>query len=78
MTEVKRDHYIAIGNGVWARRETKGLAVAAMRNENNRRLPDYYEVWSCTRETYVNDMGGFNRPIGHPEAVKVSTVRRSK
>lgn len=69
--------FIAVGNNHGWGRSNKSEADAIRnmnKNELQGRKATKYAVYRCTSETYVNDMGGMNRPAGHPAAVKIRQV----
>lgn len=70
--------FIAIGNQFnWGRAETEKNAIANMRRQSGRPTTEYI-VYRVTEQTYVNGMGGLNRPAGDPEAVKIKHVKPKK
>jgi hypothetical protein len=70
-----RVQFIAIGsNGSWGRGfDIKQAKAALMLAAGERIMPKRWNVFQCTINTYVNDMGGLNRPESDPEALLVDT-----
>lgn len=65
--------FIALGNNhSWGRGDTEAKAIANMRQGG--KVTEYI-VYAATEKTYVNDMGGLNRPGTDPEAVKIRHVK---
>lgn len=64
-------HYIVLGNNYgWGRAETEAEAIENMRFGKGPHVTEFV-VFRCTPGTYVNEMGGFNRPMVDPKPVKV-------
>jgi hypothetical protein len=72
--------FIALGNQYnWGRAETEKQAIANMKRAGgSSRKTTEYIVYAATEATYVNDMGGLNRPGTDPEAVKIKHVKPKK
>lgn len=72
--------FIALGNNHnWGRAKTEKEAVANMRRAGGAsHKTTEYIVYAATEKTYVNDMGGLNRPGVDPEAVKIKHVKPKK
>jgi hypothetical protein len=69
--------FIALGNNHgWGRGDTEQKAIANMRRQGGKVTE--YIVYACTEKTYVNDMGGLNRPGVDPDAVKIKHVKPKK
>jgi hypothetical protein len=69
--------FIALGNNQgWGRAQTEKAAVANMKRQGGKVTE--YIVYACTEKTYVNGMGGLNRPGTDPEAVKIKHVKPRK
>ena len=70
--------FIAIGNNHnWGRAQTAKAAVANMQRQGGQKATEYI-VYAATGETRVNGMGGLNRPMADPEAVKIKHVKPKK
>lgn len=77
MLDPRLTWYIAMGNNQgWGRAETVKAAIANMRRQGGKVTE--YAVYAATEGTYVNDMGGFNRPRIDPEPVKIKHVKPKK
>jgi hypothetical protein len=76
MSPVKRTHFIAIGNTrSFGRATSIKEAKANMISEAGRvNKPTSWRVYQATEQTYVNDMGGLNRPGDHPPAIIVEST----
>ena len=72
--------FIALGNQFnWGRAQTEKQAIANMKRAGgSSRKTTEYIVYAATEETYVNDMGGLNRPGTDPEAVEIKHIRNGK
>jgi len=71
--------FIALGNRYnWGRAQTEKAAIANMHRAGGSKKADEYIVYACTEKTYVNDMGGLNRPGADPEAVQIKHVKPKK
>lgn len=72
--------FIALGNNHnWGRAETEKAAIANMKRAGgSSRKTTEYIVYACTEKTYVNDMGGLNRPGADPEAIRIKHVKPKK
>lgn len=78
MLDPRLTWFIAIGNQHnWGRAETEKAAIANMKRQSGRATTEYI-VYAATKETYVNGMGGLNRPGTDPEAVKIKHVKPKK
>jgi len=69
--------FIALGNNHgWGRAETEKAAIANMRRQGG--TVTEYIVYAATKETYVNGMGGLNRPGTDPEAVLIKRWKKPR
>lgn len=70
-------HFIAIGsNMAWGRGRTFRLAVQNMHRSGPERAKRF-EVYAVSADTYVNDMGGLNRPQGDPAPVLLKALNQT-
>lgn len=73
---MERD-FIALTLNAWGRGKDKATAVRNLKRHGRFEVERYgYLVYEVTPGTYVNDMGGFNRPMKDPEPVKVLDKRK--
>lgn len=64
-------YYIVLGNNYgWGRAPTEAEAIQLMREGGGSNVTEFV-VFRCTPGTYVNELGGFNRPMVDPRPVKV-------
>jgi len=71
--------FIAIGNNNgWGRSAKSEAEAVANMNKNGHGKAKEYFVYKCTEKTTVNDMGGFTRPMGDPEPMKIAHVGGKK
>jgi hypothetical protein len=66
----KLTDYIVLGNNNgWGRAKSEAEAIELTRSEGG--WLTEFVVFRCTPRTYVNELGGFNRPMVDPKPVKV-------